>query len=122
MPGNGSELLVLDLSRAQDLQAELPADWALDGGARRAKGLADPTRLAVTEALRRGGELCVTDLAWVIQRSDKLVSHHLRELRTAGLVSSRQHGKLVLYGLNPTGRELVDVVLPTTGTSGSRDP
>ena len=77
----------------------------------RAKALSDPTRLAVAAALREGGELCVCDLAWVCGRSEKLVSHHARALRGAGLVGSRRDGKMVLYALTDDGRALLDAVL-----------
>jgi DNA-binding transcriptional ArsR family regulator len=70
----------------------------------------DPTRLTLAQALREGGELCVCDLSWVIERSENLVSHHLRQLRTAGLVRSRRDGKMVMYQLTERGRELLDVV------------
>jgi ArsR family transcriptional regulator, lead/cadmium/zinc/bismuth-responsive transcriptional repressor len=52
-------------------------------------------------------ELCVCDLAWVAERAENLVSHHLRALRSAGLVSSRRDGKMVLYSLSPSGRALL---------------
>jgi DNA-binding transcriptional ArsR family regulator len=40
-------------------------------------------------------ELCVCDLAWVAERADNLVGHHLRVLRAAGLASSRREGGMV---------------------------
>ena len=80
--------------------------------AERARALGDPTRLAVAVALRDGGELCVCDLAWVTERSDKLVSHHARVLRGVGLVSSRREGKMVIYSLSDAGSELLESVLP----------
>lgn len=46
----------------------------------------------------------------MIERSENLVSHHLRQLRTAGLVRSRRDGKMVMYQLTERGRELLDVV------------
>jgi DNA-binding transcriptional ArsR family regulator len=45
----------------------------------------------------------VCDLAWVADRSDKLVSHHVRALRSAGLVRSRRDGKMVMYALTERG-------------------
>jgi DNA-binding transcriptional ArsR family regulator len=84
----------------------------LSAAAAAAKALADPTRLTVAVALRDGGELCVCDLAWVCERSDKLVSHHARALRLAGLVDSRRDGKLVLYSLTDSGHALLGAVLP----------
>lgn len=78
----------------------------------RAKALGDPTRLQVALALREGDELCVCDLAWVCERSDKLVSHHARALRAAGLVGSRRQGKMAMYFLTGSGRALLEAVLP----------
>jgi DNA-binding transcriptional ArsR family regulator len=62
-------------------------------------------------ALRDGGELCVCDLSWVVERAENLVSHHVRALRTAGLVRSRRDGKMVMYALTERGRALVEAVL-----------
>jgi DNA-binding transcriptional ArsR family regulator len=105
------DLLCLDLPRAEALrQARTPND-ALSAAADRAKALADPTRLMVACALRDGGELCVCDLAWVCERSDQLVSHHVRQLRASGLVRSRRDGKMVMYELTETGAALLAAVL-----------
>jgi DNA-binding transcriptional ArsR family regulator len=46
----------------------------------------------------------------VAERSENLVSHHLRALRSAGLVSSRRDGKMVMYSLTPDGRALLSVL------------
>ena len=81
-------------------------------GPSRCGALGDPTRLQVALALRDGGELCVCDLAWVCERSDKLVSHHARALRGAGMVSSRREGRMVMYSLTSAGRALLDAVMP----------
>jgi DNA-binding transcriptional ArsR family regulator len=62
-------------------------------------------------ALAEGGELCVCDLAWVVERAENLVSHHLRLLRSAGVVTSRRDGKVVIYSLTERGRELLAVTL-----------
>src|SRR3954451_20406378 len=106
------DLLCLDLPRAEALRQSRPPAARLATAAEAAKALADPTRLTVAAALRDGGELCVCDLAWVCERSDKLVSHHVRQLRAAGLVRSRREGKLVLYELTEAGAALLVAVLP----------
>jgi DNA-binding transcriptional ArsR family regulator len=49
----------------------------------------------------------VCDLAWVAGRAENLVSHHLRLLRSAELVTSRRDGKMVMYSLTERGRELI---------------
>ena len=79
--------------------------------AERAKALADPTRLIVAAALAGADELCVCDLAWVAERSENLVSHHVRTLRALGLAESRRDGKMVLYRLTGRGRALLEAVL-----------
>jgi DNA-binding transcriptional ArsR family regulator len=109
------DLLCLDLQRAETLRRSRRAPEALAPAAERAKALGDPTRLTVAVALRDGGELCVCDLAWVCERSDKLVSHHVRQLRGAGLVRSRRDGKMVMYELTADGRALLAGVLRETG-------
>ena len=106
------DLLCLDLPRAEALRRARP-ETELPAAAAAAKALADPTRLQVAAALRDGGELCVCDLAWVCERSDKLVSHHVRQLRAAGLVRSRRDGKMVMYALTDAGATLLGAVLPT---------
>lgn len=47
------------------------------------------------------------------ERSEKLVSHHLRQLRFAGLVRFRREGKRVIYSLTESGVKLVAAVTPT---------
>lgn len=104
------DLLCLDLPRAEALRRSRRPVAELMVAAEGAKALSDPTRLAVALALREGGELCVCDLAWVCERSDKLVSHHARLLRAAGLVASRREGKMVLYSLTPRGEALLGAI------------
>ena len=106
------DLLCLDLPKAESLRQRRPPTAAAEAAAARAKALADPTRLVVAVALRdAGGELCVCDLSWVAERSEKLVSHHVRALRAAGLVASRRDGKMVMYSLTDAGRALLDAVI-----------
>lgn len=113
MTDDRCELLCLDLPRAERLRREAPDLDVLELAAGRAKALADPTRLAVAVALTEGGELCVCDLAWVVGRDDKLVSHHVRQLRSAGFVRSRRDGKMVMYELTDEGADLLGAVMGT---------
>ena len=75
------------------------------------RALGDATRLTVALALREGGELCVCDLAWIAERAENLVSHHVRALRAAGLADYRRDGKMALYSLTERGHLLMDTVL-----------
>jgi DNA-binding transcriptional ArsR family regulator len=56
-------------------------------------------------------EVCVCDLAWVVERAENLVSHHLRLLRSHGIVTSRRDGKMVMYSLTAHGRKLLAATL-----------
>jgi DNA-binding transcriptional ArsR family regulator len=111
------DLLCLDLPHAEQLRQARLSTQAAEEFAARAKALGDPTRLTLAVALREGGELCVCDLSWVAERAENLVSHHVRALRTAGLVRSRRDGKMVMYALTDRGRSLVDVVLADRATA-----
>lgn len=104
------DLLCLDLERAEALRARR-LGAAADRLARQVKALSDPTRLMLAYALAEDGELCVCDLAWVLERAENLVSHHLRLLRSEGLVNSRRDGKMVMYSLTQRGNELLQVAL-----------
>lgn len=64
------------------------------------KLLGDPTRARILDALRVAGELCVGDLAEVVETPESTVSHALRLLRTAGVVRNRREGRLVHYALD----------------------
>jgi ArsR family transcriptional regulator, lead/cadmium/zinc/bismuth-responsive transcriptional repressor len=118
MSADTCDLLCLDVPRAEALRRQrLPLEVA-EPAAARARALADPTRLTLAVALRDAhGELCVCDLSWVAERSEKLVSHHVRALRAAGLVRSRREGKMVMYALTDTGRALLDALMPGVVTS-----
>jgi ArsR family transcriptional regulator, lead/cadmium/zinc/bismuth-responsive transcriptional repressor len=111
MSDDRCDLLCLDLPRAEQLRQARLSPQAAEDFAVGAKALGDPTRLTLAAALRDGGELCVCDLSWVAERAENLVSHHVRALRTAGLVRSRRDGKMVMYALTDRGHALVEVVL-----------
>lgn len=105
------DLLCLDLPKAEAVRGALPPLEAAEAAAARAKALGDPTRLAAAAALAATDELCVCDLSWIVDRAENLVSHHVRQLRAAGLASSRRDGKMVLYALTPAGRTLTAAIM-----------
>jgi ArsR family transcriptional regulator, lead/cadmium/zinc/bismuth-responsive transcriptional repressor len=111
MAGDSCDLLCLDLEVAEHLRRSRLELARAEGMAAQAKALGDPTRLTLVAALGGADELCVCDLAWVLERAENLVSHHLRVLRGEGLVTSRRDGKMVMYTLTDRGRELADTLL-----------
>ena len=111
MADDRCDLLCLDLEKAERLRAERLDEASARLLAEPARALSDPTRLTLAAALGATDELCVCDLAWVSERAENLVSHHLRALRAAGLVSSRREGRMVMYSLTDAGRSLLTAVL-----------
>ncbi|MBX9857151.1 MAG: metalloregulator ArsR/SmtB family transcription factor [Gemmatimonadaceae bacterium] len=63
------------------------------------KALGDPTRLRILTALALE-ELCVCDLATLVDVSESAVSHSLRTLRQLRLVRYRKRGKIAYYALD----------------------
>ena len=63
------------------------------------KALADPTRVRILHALSHA-ELCVGDLAAVLEMTESAVSHQLRLLRGLRVVRGRREGKLIFYTLD----------------------
>lgn len=62
------------------------------------RALADETRTKILYLLS-GQELCVCDLAYLLEMSLPAVSHHLRLLKIMRLVRTRREGKQVFYSL-----------------------
>jgi ArsR family transcriptional regulator, lead/cadmium/zinc/bismuth-responsive transcriptional repressor len=104
------DLLCLDLAKAEAVRAELPAAESLEVWARTGQALSDGTRLAIALALRDADTACVCDLAWIVGRDERLVSHHLRQLKAAGLARSQREGKMVMYELTDRGGMLLAAV------------
>jgi ArsR family transcriptional regulator, cadmium/lead-responsive transcriptional repressor len=63
------------------------------------RGLSDPSRLAILEALRNGS-LTVTAIVEATGLSQPNTSNHLSCLYDCGLVSREQEGRYVRYGLS----------------------
>jgi DNA-binding transcriptional ArsR family regulator len=114
MTDDRCDLLCLDLQVAEGLRKNRLALEEADVAAGKARAPSDPTRLMLAAALLEADELCVCDLAWIAERSQTLVSHHMRALRTRGIVRSRREGKMVMYSLTEEGQALLASVLPAT--------
>lgn len=63
------------------------------------KVLGDPTRIRIVQQLLNK-EMCVTDIAESMGMGQSAISHQLRVLRQARLVTFRKEGKTVMYSLN----------------------
>src|SRR5450756_2668916 len=84
MPACGTQNIVADWNSDCEEQAKLVSV------------LLEPQRIKVLRLLR-GGELCVCEIERSLGIPQNLVSHHLRVLREAGLVSAQREGQFVHY-------------------------
>jgi ArsR family transcriptional regulator, arsenate/arsenite/antimonite-responsive transcriptional repressor len=88
---------------------------AADQLARVFKALGDPTRVRLLSmiAATDGGEACVCDLTAPVRLSQPTVSHHMKQLVEAGLVTRDQRGKWAYYRVVPeTLRALSQALTP----------
>lgn len=69
--------------------------------ARSFKALGDPTRVRLLSliAAAEGGQACICDMTEVVGLSQPTVSHHMRQLVEAGLVTREQRGKWAYYAI-----------------------
>jgi DNA-binding transcriptional ArsR family regulator len=97
--GTGTRLQPVDAARVAAARDRL---MSADDAARLASLLsllADPVRSRILYALDTVDELCVGDLALVLDASEDTVSYALRILRTAGLVTGHRRGRMIFYRL-----------------------
>lgn len=90
---------VVHVGAVRAARAVLPAGASLAGMSALFAALGDPTRLRIAAALS-AQELCVCDIAAAIGQTESAVSHHLRMMRSLGLVRARRDGRLVYYALD----------------------
>lgn len=83
----------------EKIQPLMPDDKIIMGLSELFKIMGDKTRMKLLWALDNG-ELCVGDLAFLLNMTKSAVSHQLKVLKDAKLVKSEKKGKRVLYSLN----------------------
>ncbi|MDQ6635425.1 MAG: metalloregulator ArsR/SmtB family transcription factor [Gemmatimonadota bacterium] len=76
----------------------------------RFRALGDETRLRLLELLT-SGEKSVAELMELTVLGQSLVSHHLRTLREAGLVTDRRDGRWVYYSIADQALKAVRLTL-----------
>lgn len=63
------------------------------------KCISDETRLHILELIK-AKELCVSDLVTKLKKEQPLISHHLRALRSCGIIKARENGKKTMYAIS----------------------
>jgi ArsR family transcriptional regulator len=72
--------------------------------------LSDPIRISIIELLRQR-ELCVCDLCDALEINQSKLSFHLKTLKEASLVNSRQEGRWIYYSLNISQLQVLETYL-----------
>ena len=76
------------------------------------KALADPARAAIVATLARAEhEVCVCDFTAGLELNQSTISHHLKLLKGAGLVTSERRGTWGYYSLAPSARARLEAAL-----------
>jgi ArsR family transcriptional regulator len=113
------ELPVLTQPEVQACCAPLAAEALGEADAvtlaRQFAALADPVRLRLVSLLATAelGAVCACDLVEPVGKSQPTVSHHLKVLAEAGLVTSEKRGRNVWYAAVPAALESLRAALAT---------
>ena len=77
------------------------------------KALGDPVRLRLLSliASHPGGEACVCDISGTFDLSQPTISHHLKTLRSAGLLDNERRGSWVYYRVIPSALQQLSLIL-----------
>lgn len=95
------------------LAAEPLGETAAATLARQFAALADPVRLRLVSLLATAedGAVCACDLVEPVGKSQPTVSHHLKVLADAGLVTGQKRGRNVWYAVVPPALEAIRAAL-----------
>jgi ArsR family transcriptional regulator len=98
-------------AKVKSAQKAIHDDDTVRGLAETFQVLSDPTRLKICLALAKE-ELCVCDIAALLNLTESAVSHQLRLLKNLRLVKYRREGKMAYYSLDDEHIEhLIDEAL-----------
>ena len=98
MENDTCQINIIDQVNIELAKSQMPAPSTLTETANVFSLLVDYTRIRILQALSTT-ELCVCDLATILETTSSAASHQLRLLRTKGIVTFRREGKMVYYSL-----------------------
>jgi len=93
------EIISIDKKKIEKIKKKMPKDEFIFNLAEFFKVFGDSTRMKIISALLEE-ELCVCDIAIIVNSTPSAISHQLRFLKQAHLVKYRKDGKSVYYSLD----------------------
>lgn len=93
------ELEVFDIEKVENIKNQMPKDEVLFDMAEFFKVFGDSTRMKIISSLLVS-ELCVGEIAEIVNSTQSAISHQLRVLKQSKLVKYRKEGKTVYYSLD----------------------
>lgn len=99
MDENLCEITIIHENIVKEVKEIMPKDDEIYDLAEFFKVFADSTRMKMIYALMEN-ELCVCDLANIVNTTQSAISHQLKILRQSKLVKFRKEGKVVYYSLD----------------------
>jgi ArsR family transcriptional regulator len=98
-PAEKCDCDVIHEAVANKVKEKMPQETTLYDLAELFKVFGDSTRIRILWALDEA-EMCVCDIAYVLNMTQSAISHQLRVLKQANLVKNRREGKIVYYSLD----------------------
>ena len=71
--------------------------------------ISEESRLRILCILRRGSH-CVCEIIEHVNLSQSLISHHLKDLKEAGIVADEKKGLRVYYSLTKKGKHIINLL------------
>lgn len=97
-PAERCDCYVIHEDTVNQVREKMPQEETLYDLAELFKVFGDSTRIKILWALDEA-EMCVCDIAFLLNMTQSAISHQLRVLKQAELVKSRREGKIVFYSL-----------------------
>ncbi len=95
----GCETVFVDKEKVEKIKSKMKSPGLLEDLANFYKVFGDQTRVRILHVLSLE-EICVCDIAALLDMSQSAISHQLRLLKKNRLVKSRREGKMVYYSLD----------------------
>jgi ArsR family transcriptional regulator len=99
MSAETCECSVIHEAVVSQVKSRMPEEETLYDLAELFKVFGDTTRIKILWALDES-ELCVCDIAFLLNMTQSAISHQLKVLKQAKLVKNRRDGKVIYYSLD----------------------